>query len=375
MAEKSLFSDKEYRAWIKDIKDRIRRSQVKASVKINASMLELYWSIGADIVNKQTESKWGSGVIEQLSKDLRGEFPEAQGYSMTNLRLMKRFFLFYAENGTGLVPKPESPIRYQLGTELQEGDTAVGAISAMSSLPAGLLAMVPWRHHVEIIRHCDTVEKALFFVSQTVEHGWSRGVLLNFLDTDLYERQGKAITNFNRALPNPQSDLANEALKDPYNFDFLTLTSDYRERELEDALAENITKFLLELGQGFAFIGRQVPLEIGETEVFLDLLFYHLELQCYVAVELKATDFKAADTGQLGLYVSAINHIKKKDTDNPTIGLLICKTKDNVMAQWSLESSSQPIGISEYKISEVLREEYGSSLPSIDEIEAQLKGE
>ena len=378
MIENSLLNDKEYTIWIAELKDRIRGSQIKASIRVNSSMLELYWSIGAEISEKQARLGWGSKVIPQLSADLRSAFPNSEGYSVTNLELMKRFYVYYCDLGTNLVPKlSNNPISYQDGTKLiskSQSEKLSEQSNVFHEMPLAF-ASVPWRHHVEIIRHCDTVEKALFFIGQTVEHGWSRGTLLNFLDTDLYERQGKAITNFNTALPNSQSDLAHAVLKDPYNFDFLALSASYKESELENALAKNITKFLLELGQGFTFVGRQIPLKVGECEIFLDLLFYHLELQCYVAVELKATEFKAAYTGQLGLYVSAVNHLKKKDSDNPTIGLLICKTKDNVMAEWSLESSSQPIGIAEYKISEALSKEYESSLPSIGEIEAKLKDE
>ena len=197
-------------------------------------------------------------------------------------------------------------------------------------------------------------------------------MLLNFLDSNLYERQGKAVSNFRRLLPDPQSDLAIQTLKDPYNFDFLTLDGTYRERELENALMQNITHFLLELGTGFAFVGRQVPLEVGDETVYPDLLFYHLELRCYVVVELKVSKFKGEHLGQLGVYVSAVNHIKKKSTDNPTIGLLICKTKNNVMAQYALEATSQPIGISEYQLSQLMPENLKSQLPTIEDIEATL---
>lgn len=228
-------------------------------------------------------------------------------------------------------------------------------------------------HQILLISKCDTVREALFYVDKTLENGWSRAVLLNFLDTGLFERQGKAITNFSRLLPDTQSDLAKETLKDPYNFDFLTLSEGYRERELEDALTSNITKFLLEPGQGFAFIGRQFPIQVGQKEIYLDLLFYHIELRCYVVIELKVREFDPAFTGQLGVYVAAINHQKKKVTDNETIGLLICKTKDDVMAEYSLEASSQPIGISEYKLKDLLPNDYASSLPTIEEIEESLK--
>ena len=231
---------------------------------------------------------------------------------------------------------------------------------------------VPWGHHLYIISQCKDVDRAVFYLKQTVENGWSRAVLLNYLDTNLYERQGKAVNNFNRLLANPQSELAAQTLKDPYNFDFLTLDGEYRERELEQALTHNVTRFLLELGTGFAFVGSQVSLQVGEDTVYPDLLFYHLELRCYVVVELKVTKFKGEHLGQLGVYVSAVNHIKKKPTDNPTIGLLICKTKNNVMAQYALESTNQPIGISEYQLSKLMPEHIQSQLPTIEDIEATL---
>ena len=231
---------------------------------------------------------------------------------------------------------------------------------------------VPWGHHLYIISQCKDVNRAVFYLKKTVENGWSRAVLLNYLDTNLYERQGKAVNNFTRLLANPQSELAAQTLKDPYNFDFLTLDGEYRERELEQGLTQNVTRFLLELGTGFAFVGSQVPLQVGEDTVYPDLLFYHLELRCYVVVELKITKFKAEHLGQLGVYVSAVNHIKKKPTDNPTIGLLICKTKNNVMAQYALESTNQPIGISEYQLSKLMPENIQSQLPTIEDIEATL---
>ena len=220
---------------------------------------------------------------------------------------------------------------------------------------------------------CITVKEAIFYIRKTIENGWSRAMLMNFMATGLYQRQGKALNNFDRLLPEVQSDLAKELLKDPYNFDFITLTEKYRERELEAALSANITKMLLELGKGFAFVGRQVPVMAGGKELFMDMLFYHLKLRCYVVVELKACEFDGAFTGQLGVYVSAVNHQMRTEFDNPTLGLLICKTKDNVMAQYSLESSSQPIGISEYELSQLLPENIKSELPSIEEIQEKLK--
>jgi predicted nuclease of restriction endonuclease-like (RecB) superfamily len=372
----ALASNKEYKEWVKSIKERYRNSQIKAAVRVNSTMLDFYWSLGAEIVEKQEEKGWGTGIIPNLSIDLHREFPDVEGFSETNLRLIRRFYLFYSQFGTKLVPNSDQPIRYQPGTELNIeykdlANTAQGDTVIMPSI----FAAVPWRQHVEIFRHCKTEEEAVFYMRKTVENGWSRGVLMNMMDANLYAAQGKAITNFPQILPNSQSELAGEVLKDPYNFDFVELREGYIEKELEDALAANITKFLLELGQGFAFVGQQVMLHVGEHDIFTDLLFYHLKLRCYIVIELKATEFKAEYMGQLGFYVSAINHLMKTDADNPTIGLLICKSKDNVMAEWSLESSSQPIGISAYELSDLIPDDYKSSLPSIEEIEAQLTDE
>ncbi|MDR2385268.1 MAG: PDDEXK nuclease domain-containing protein [Tannerella sp.] len=341
--------NEEYKQWFSDLKARIRQAQIKASVKINTELLHLYWDLGKDIVSRQFESAWGSGFFERLSRDLHNEFPHMKGFSIANLRFAKRFYLFYNQ---------ETTIRYQVGSELDNHP----------------VFQIPWRHHVEIFTKCKSLNEAMFYVQKTITNGWSRAVLMHFIEVDLYTAQGKALTNFSRLLPEPQSDLANEIVKDPYNFDFVTLTEPYRERELEDALTENITKFLLELGQGFAYVGRQVPVKVGETERFIDLLFYHLELRCYVVIELKATKFEAEFAGKLGLYVAAINHQRKKPTDNLTIGMIICKTKDNVEVEYSLESSSQPIGVSEYQLSKLLPENYKSVLPSIEEIKEGLKG-
>ena len=235
-----------------------------------------------------------------------------------------------------------------------------------------ILGLIPWRHHVEIIAKSKSLDEALFYMTQTIENGWSRALLLNYIGANLYEAKGKAPNNFELTLPDPQSDLAKEVVKDPYNFDFLTLRTNYYEKELEDALTTNITKFLLELGQGFAYVGRQVTVEVEGDEYVLDLLFYHLKLRCYVVIELKAGRFSPKDLGQLGFYISAVNHQFKTEAENPTVGLLICKEKKNTVAKYALESSTHPIGISEYELSQMIPENYKSSLPSIEEIEDEF---
>jgi len=368
----------DFKQWLVALKSRIRQSQIKAAIKVNTELLRLYWDLGHDISVRQMDAEWGSGFFENLSRELRAEFPEMTGFSSTNLKYSKRFYEFYTQDKTilqQLGAKLETSIRYQLGNELQVSENQPNIIrpQVVDELETLPVFQVPWGHHREIITKCKSVKEALFYVNKTIENGWSRAMLLNFLDANLYESQGKALNNFDKFLPDVQSDLAKEILKDPYNFDFLALTQNFKERELENALAENITKFLLELGKGFAFVGRQVPLKAGSKELFADMLFYHLKLRCYIVIELKAAEFEAAFTGQLGVYVSAVNHQLKTEHDTPTLGLLICKTKDNVLAQYALESSSQPIGISEYELSKLLPDDFKSSLPTIQEIEENLR--
>lgn len=356
---KTLASNRDFTNWVSQLKKEIRSAQIKAAVKVNSELLRLYWQMGADICERQKTASWGDGWLKELSRELIMEFPDMKGFSYRNLKYIRQWYSFYNEqitNGQQAVAQLTEEIGQQLVAQIDEET----------------FFSVPWGHHLYIITQCKDVNKAIFYLNKTVELGWSRAVLLNFLDTDLFERQGKAVTNFDKLLSDPQSDLAKQTLKDPYNFDFLTLDSDYRERELENGLMQNITRFLLELGSGFAFVGRQVPLAIGDDTVYPDLLFYHLELKCYVVIELKVDKFKGEHLGQLGLYVSAVNHLKKKPTDNPTIGLLICKTKNNVMAQYALESTNQPIGISEYQLSQIMPDNIKSQLPTIEDIEATL---
>lgn len=341
--------DKDYASWIENLSQRYKHSQIKAATHVNSEMLQFYWSLGKDIVMLHAESRWGDKIIKLLSTDLRTKLPGIKGLSETSIGYAKRFYLLYNEWLT---------IHPQVVGELQDC----------------VIWRIPWGHHRYIIDKCfKEPDKAMFFVRKTLENGWSRNVLLNFMDTDLYERQGKAITNFKASLPVPQGDLAQEMTKDPYKFDFLTMTEGYREKELKDALEVNIRNFLLELGTGFAYMGREYRLMIGETEKFVDMLFYNLNLRCYVVVEIKTGKFESEYIGQLGTYVAAVNHLLRKEIDNPTLGLLICKSKDNVLAQYALESSSQPIGISEYELSKLYPTDFKGTLPSIEDIENELK--
>ena len=368
----------DFKQWLVDFKARIRQSQIKAAVKVNTELLHLYWDLGRDIVVRQMEAAWGSGFFEQLSKELREEFPETKGFSERNLLYTKQFYLFYSQGNIipqQVVAELGSENSHQLGAELQIVDNKENTIrqQVVGEFDNHPIFQISWGHHIQIFTKCKSVKEALFYVQKTIDNGWSRAVLMNFMEADLYSAQGKALNNFSRLLPEVQSDLAREIIKDPYNFDFLTLTEGYKEKELENALIDNITKFLLELGQGFAYVGKQIPVKIGKKERFIDLLFYHTELHCYVVIELKASEFEAEHAGKLGLYISAINYQRKRENDNPTIGLLICKTKDNIEVQYSLEIINQPIGISEYKLSKLLPENYKSALPSIEDIEKGLK--
>ena len=301
--------DKEYRNWIKTLSSRYRKSQIKAALKVNDEMLHFYYDLGKDIVSMKAESKWGSSFMKNLSSDLKEENPEATCFSPTNLLYMKNFYLLYQsylENAPQVVEQLPDKVFTQQVAERISAD----------------VFSIPWGHHMLLIdKFKENPQKALFFVHQTVENGWSRDTLLNFIGTDLYERQGKALTNFKNTLPEETSDLAQELTKDPYNFAFTGITTKYNERKLKDALLNNITKFLLELGTGFAYVGKEYSLQIGEKEKFIDLLFYNLSLSCYVVVEVKIGEFDFADVGQLGGYVVSCNHIlRKQGRDNPTIG-------------------------------------------------------
>jgi predicted nuclease of restriction endonuclease-like (RecB) superfamily len=358
------------------LKARIRQSQIKAMIRVNDEMLRLYWDLGRDIVVRQMDSVWGSGFFANLSRELKAEFPDMEGFSVTNLKYMKLFYKFYSQDAKilhQLGGKTESIIFQQPVGKLQVSNNEVNIISPqlVDEFKTNPLMQSPGGHHRLIIDKCKTVPEALFYVQKTIKNGWSRAVLMNFIEADLYSSQGKTLNNFDRLLPDVQSDLAKETFKDPYKFDFVRLTEGYKEKELEDALIDNITKFLLELGQGFAYVGRQFPIK-GGKERNMDLLFYHLELRCYIVIELKVKEFEPEHTGKLGYYITAVNDQLKKDCDNPTIGLLIVKEKDNIDAKYSLESTSQPIGISEYTLSKLLPENFKSSLPSVEEVEQEL---
>lgn len=353
--------DDNYKNWIKDVSKRFKQSQIKAAIKVNADMLMFYWSLGRDISKMTVNVQYGNAFYKNVSDDLQEIFPDVHSFSATNLRYMKRFYELYSE--TEILP--------QLGEDFENQK-----LPQLGEQPINAVFYIPWGHNKLIIDKCkNDKEKALFYVKKVRENNWSRAVLLNFLDTDLYAREGKAITNFHKFLPDVQSDLAQAITKDPYNFDFLTITERYNEKELKDALMDNITKFLLELGNGFAFVGREVRIEVGKKEKFIDMLFYNIKLHCYVVLEVKVDEFDSSYSGQLGTYVAAVNHTLKGENDSPTIGLIVCKSMDKVEAQYALESSSQPIGISGYELSKLIPEKFKGSLPTIEEIEAELSSQ
>ena len=350
----TLLNTKEYREFIKELKNRIQSAQLKAAVSVNQTMLQLYWDLAERIITRQQASAWGDGILGQISHDLQSEFPDMKGFSLRNLQYMRQWYQFWSETNS---------IVQQAAAQL---DNALYVQQ--------LVSQIPWWHNVIIISKIKDQGEALFYVQQTIQNNWSRAVLTHHIESRLYQREGKAITNFKATLPSPQSDLAQQILKDPYNFDFLLLRKKHDEKELEDALIEHVTRFLLELGAGFSYIGRQYKLEVGGDDYYIDLLFYHTRLHCYVVIELKAVKFKPEFAGKLNFYVSAVDGILKTEQDNPTIGIIICKSKNDVVVEYALKDIHKPIGVSEYLITKNLPAEYQSSLPSIEQIEAELGG-
>jgi predicted nuclease of restriction endonuclease-like (RecB) superfamily len=363
--------DKDYTRWVEDLSVRYRQSQIKAAVRVNQELLKYYWELGRDIEEMHVEERWGQSVIKNLSVDLQLKNPNSTGLSRTNIYYAKKFYLLYSQY-LKVVP--------QVVGQLENGKAqqAVKDSPEIVPQPVGqleeMLFSIPWGHHRYLIdRYGTEPAKAFFYVKKTMQEGWSRDVLLNFMDSGLYEREGKALTNFTRTLPDETSDLAQELTKDPYNFAFTGITKPYNEQILKDALLANISQFLLELGTGFAYIGKEYRLQIGQKEKFIDLLFYNLNLSCYVVIEVKIGEFDFQDLGQLSGYVVACNHILRKEgRDNPTIGLLICRQKDSMLAQYALEGSNLPLGISEYDLEKLYPEKVEGTIPTIEEIEARL---
>jgi predicted nuclease of restriction endonuclease-like (RecB) superfamily len=328
-----------YSNWLVELKARIHTAQQRAALAVNRELVLLYWQIGRDILLRQTEQGWGTKVIDRLAHDLRATFPEMKGFSPRNLKYMRAFAEAWPE------------VKF-----VQE-----------------VLAQLPWYHQLALLEKLPDAKTRCWYAAKAIEHNWSRNVLVMQIESRLLERSHAAITNFTATLPAPQSDLARESLKDPYRLDFLGLSEKAREREIETALVGHVTEFLLELGAGFAFVGRQVLLDVGGDEFFIDLLFYHLKLRCYVVIELKAGKFKPEHLGQLGFYLSAVDAQIKSEEDNPSIGLLLCKSKNKVVAEYALRDQTRPLGIAEYKLLESMPEALQTSLPSIEQIERELE--
>ncbi|HCV42354.1 MAG TPA: DUF1016 domain-containing protein [Bacteroidetes bacterium] len=368
-----ILSDRHYTTWLADLKNKVRNARIKAAVKVNTELLTLYWELGADIVSKQAETKWGDGFLSQLSKDLTEEFPEIKGFSERNLKYIRQWFGFYAPTTIGqqaVAQLTKQPVSL-LPTEII-GQQSVGSIRQQ---PVALITQIPWGHNIAIIAKCKNIDEALFYVHNTIAHGWSRSVLVHQMESGLFQREGRSVNNFALTLPPPQSDLAKQTIKDPYVFDFLSMTEEYNERDLEAGLVQHITKFLLELGAGFAYVGKQIPISVGEKEFFLDLLFYHTNLHCFVIVELKTGDFEPEHAGKLNFYIKAVDTLLRKEGDQPTIGILLCKKKDKLVAEYALSDIHKPIGVSEYQLTHSLPENLKTSLPSIEEIERELEGD
>lgn len=372
-------SNQQYISWISDLKQKIQQSQIKAAIQVNSALIEMYWDLGKEISERSFENTYGSGFFKQLSQDLRNEFPEIKGFSSSNLRYFETFYQFHNQEVVnlhqvgGIFEEKEnnnSSILQQVGGELKLDKNQNRYQLANEFLQK--LFLIPWRHHVEIFTKCKNVTEALFYINKTIENGWSRAVLLNMISGNLYQSQGKAITNFSKTLPDYDSELVKQTLKDPYIFDFISITDNYKERELENALIDNIQKFLIELGNGFAFVGKQVEMEVGNQSFFIDLLFYHIKLKRYVVIELKTGEFEPEHAGKLNFYVTSVDKQLRDENDNATVGLIICKTKDDIIAEYSLTDLHKPLGISSYELKKILPDNFKSSLPSIEDIENEL---
>lgn len=343
-------SHKEYAKTLTELKKKIQKGQLKAITSVNKELIRLYWTIGKIIVEKQENSGWGSKFIDKLIKDLQNAFPGIEGFSRTNVFRMRSFYREYK-----LVPP------------------AVGQLDEIEHL--GILAQIPWSHNVILMEKLDNIEERIWYANKTLKNGWSRNVLSTWIGSKLHKREGKAITNFKATLPALQSDLAQQTLKDPFLFDFLTLHEDHLEKDLEDGLVNHIQSFLLELGQGFSFMGRQYPIVVEGDVSYIDLLFYHVKLRCFVVIELKARAFKPEDAGQLNYYLSAVDDLLSHPSDNPTIGILLCKTKKKIKAEYAFRNINRPMAAIEYEtlLTKALPEELKSSLPTIKEIESELE--
>jgi predicted nuclease of restriction endonuclease-like (RecB) superfamily len=329
-----------YDEFLRGLKERIRTAQVRAALGVNRELVLLYWRIGQDILERQRQSGWGSKVIDRLATDLRSAFPEMSGFSPRNLKYMRAF------------------------AEAWPDDDFVQQVAAQ----------LPWFHNCTILDKLKTLAERIWYAQQTIENGWSRSILIHQIESNLFHRKGKAITNFDRTLPAPQSELAQQIMKDPYNFDFLSLGSEAKERDLERGLIAHLQKFLLELGVGFSFVGSQYPLEVDGEDFFIDLLFYHLKLRCFVVIDLKMDQFRPEYVGKMNFYLSAVDDLLKHSSDQSSLGIILCKTKKKMVVEYALRDTSKPLGVAEYRITAALPEKLKGNLPSIEDLEAELSG-
>lgn len=381
-------TDPEYKQWISNIEKRFRQQQIKAAVQVNSSKIEFYWSLGRDICEMHVEERWGESVIKQLSEDLRLAIDEAKGLTPGNLYYCKRFYSLYNQLFEK-VPQLGEIFHHSLKNENQRSELQIvpqvgeifkplHAITENRMFPLNIFA-IPWGHHKIILdRYESEPMKALFYAAKTLEHSWSRAVLENMMgdkgkDNGLYERQGKAVNNFPATMPYPTGDLAAEIISDPLNMSFLKLKTKYDEYTLKQALIRHVNDLLMSLGTGFAYIRNEYLLSVAGKEQFSDLLFYNTKLHAYVVVEVKVTEFESSYLGQLSGYMSLVNHILKDEIDRPTIGLLICRSKNNIFAQYCLEGYNQPIAITAYEGIQILPENFNDTLPSIEELEAEIE--
>ncbi len=329
----------EYVNWLNQIKQKIKSAQYRAALSVNSVLLELYWDIGKEVVEKQKNADWGSSFIEQFANDLRKSFPDIKGFSKRNVYAIRQWYLFYSE---------------------------------LFEFVPQAVAQIPWGHNRLIITKVKDTTEALFYAQAIIENGWGRDNLEIQIDKNYYLKKGNSITNFEKTLPSAQSDLAKETIKDPYDFDFLGLEDDALEKEIETELTKHITEFLIELGKGFAYVGRQYHIKVSEKDYYIDLLFYHLDLRCYVVIELKAGIFKPEHTGKLNFYLSAVDTLIKRKDDNPTIGILLCKKKDRIEAEFALRDINKPIGISDYLLTKAIPDEIKTKLPTVEQLENEL---
>jgi predicted nuclease of restriction endonuclease-like (RecB) superfamily len=347
-----------YKNWLDEIKLKIHTSRTKIALVANVELTLFYWELGKTIVEKQKETEWGNKILEVLAKDLKSEFPDSTGFSRSNLYNCLQFYTFYSDS---------------LIVQRSVGQLENAVNSFDLEFVQRSVAQIPWRHNVRIVSKASSVSEALFYINKTIENGWSSDVLALQIKSDLYSRSGKSINNFSSTLPNPTSELVEQTLKDPYFLDFITIAPKANERDIELQLVQHISHFLLELGKGFAFIGRQYCLELGQKEYFIDLLFYHVVLKCYVVVELKNKDFEPEFAGKLNFYLTLVDKTLKNEDDKPTIGILLCRGKDNLEVEYALQDINKPIGVSEFNLDKILPKGLKSKLPTVEEFEQEFK--